>query len=268
MSKQVDDSFIINGEMGRRMVAMIDRDNTLKEIISKKIAKDDYKRIIDDMDYISSVCQAGRIYAKAKEAGYKLDKAANDQLAEPLTEDQKLELATDILMLNVVNNAKDAFAKTTDNIIATKTKYKNMVKEINDKDVDETDKALEIENKADRDKAFDDITFNRNVRMANVRDFISDDKLVRSLTSDNATAALRESVRELAKDGGFNRLSPAEIVAKMNDKKIVQKLATLTANANEKSVEENAKKAAKQNLEKARATEAKRKRDARLGRNH
>ena len=267
LSRTVDDSFLINGEMARRMVAMIERDNTLRAIVNTQIAKD-YKRITEDMNYISSVCQIGKIYAGAEEARNRLDKSSKEPELYPLSENDKIELATDILMLNVINNAKDVFYKYMDESIKTKSTYKNKVRDINNKDIEETDDAIAIEDEAERNKAIDNAALNKKVRMAVVRDYFSDDKLIRSLTSDNATASLRESVKKLVKDNGFKELSPGQIIEKMNDKKIVQKLASVTAKSNEESAKETSKKIETEKLEKDRAAEAKRKRDAKLGRNH
>ena len=103
------------------------------------------------------------------------------------------------------------------------------------KAADELDAAIGIEDRAAREKLIDAAYAKKDLRILVLKDYLRNDKLLLSLTTDKSVSALRKSVKEMVEESGFDKLTPLEIYNKLNDKKLMAKLGTITKTANQKS---------------------------------
>ena len=267
LSKEINEDFICNAEMGKRLVEMLNRDESL--ILKETF--DNYKEMSADIKYISSIYQVSKIYINEVKAMKELSDAEFNGVN--LTEEKKLDLVTDILMRKVVSDSKDSFNKSMENALKKRTDLKKIIHEADVINSIETGKAIEMEitnddDKIKRERLIDEAAAHRELRVLIAKDYLRDDKLIKSLTSYASVEALRKSVKDLAKESGFARLSPGEIIQKMNNPKVIQKLAAVTQNANEKAGEELAKERQAEVTENVKAQQAEHKRAQKLARHH
>ena len=241
LSETVDDSFICNGEMGRRMLEMLDRDRELKSMVIST----SYQSINDDIAYIDTINQAAKIYTRAVDSTEKLMSMAADPELYNLNMEEKRELIADIMMLKVLDSSKEMYHKSVEHILTTSPKYTKQLREIDEKYVEETDQVLKGNYSDDgAEKMLAAARDNRDLRVTIVKDYLRNDKLLISLTTDKAVDSLRDSVKKLVGDGGYDRLEPGDILKNLNDKKLLSKLATVTKTANDKSADVYAKRKA------------------------
>lgn len=239
---EVDDTFYCNGEMGRRMVDMLNRDPELRQLV---IHNDDYALIKEDVLYINSINQAADIYTRAREA-----KAALTNPGENLSREQKTELLTDVMMLRVLNESKKMYHRS----VEANSGYQRHMKEA------EGDRGIKLENALLKEVS-DQFTIDQKNRLLQrvendfevaklkIKDLYHNDKLVASINNKKSVDALKQSVKELVKDSGLNKLDPSTALERMNQKKILQKLAAVTGKADEKASAEWAARVAEQKRE-------------------
>ena len=253
--EEVDDTFYCNGEMGRRMVDMLDRDPELMQLV---IHNEDYMLIMEDIAYIGAVNNAAEIYTKAMEA----EKAMSYQDAD-FNEEGKTELLTDIMLLHVLNESR----KKYHNAVKADDKYNKNLKSALDTHIAKTDAAISKEitedfTKEDRDLMIDRAYNDYEVDKLIAADKYHNDRLMTSINNKKSVDALRKSVRTLVKESGMNKQTPASALASMNDNRIIQKLATLTGKADDKAAGEwnvrvtNAKKDREKSIAEKKARNA------------
>jgi len=241
LSENVDDSFICNGEMGRRMLEMLDRDRELKSMVLNT----SYQSINDDIAYIDTINQAAGIYTRAVESTEKLMSMTAEPELFDMNMEQKRELIADIMMLKVLDSSKEMYHKSVEHILATEPKYTKQLREIDKKYVQETEQVLKGKySEEGTEKMLAAAKDNRDLRVTIVKDYLRNDKLFISLNTDKAVASLKDSVKKLVGDGGYDKLEPGEILKKLNDKKLLSKLAQITKTANDKSADVYAKRKA------------------------
>ncbi len=96
-AKYVDDSYIINAEMGRRIKGMIDRDPELFTIASKKGMN------IEELGRLSAITHSATTFTRGYESFKKVVDA--EKGGPKVSKDMKLEAVTDIIMKRVIDES-------------------------------------------------------------------------------------------------------------------------------------------------------------------
>ncbi|MBR6222298.1 MAG: hypothetical protein IKQ71_02550 [Lachnospiraceae bacterium] len=262
LSESIDEDYICNGEMGRRMIEMLDRDPQLKSMVINT----SYQGINDDISYIDTINQAAKIFIDASAASEVLMNIAADPESYNLDgwdAKGKQELITDIMMLKVLDSSKEMYHKSVNEVLKTDSKYKIKMQQAVEKEIADIDEAISSDEvKEVRNKLIDAAASKKELRIKIMKDYIRNDKLLLALNTDKSVAALRESVKELVKENGFDKLGPEDILKKMNDRKLLAKLGNITKDANSKYSDEYSKR---KEAEKKSRLEAQQKKQAARG---
>ena len=240
----IDDSFIVNGEMGRRMVDMLNRDKELMKLANLGGTE----KLKNDIALISGIANVANIHIKCQAAKKSLNtwsKKTEDQ-QRALTTDMKRELITDIIFEKLIN---ESITKKNHKRYEG-TRYKTKVGKAKS-DYDKAWAELSAKNDSgqisdeDFEKEMQKLDDRLGIEKAIASDTNRGETILTDLQNTKYAEALRENVKKLVKDSGLAKKSPREILNELNSQKILGKIATLAAKTNEKRDEEAAKRVQK-----------------------
>ncbi len=165
--------------------------------------------------------------------------------------------------IKVLDSSKEMYHRSVNEVLKTDSKYKIKMQQVVEKEIADIDEAISSDEvKEVRNKLIDAAASKKELRIKIMKDYIRNDKLLLALTTDKSVAALRESVKGLVKESGFDKLGPEDILKKMNDRKLLAKLGNITKDANSKYSDEYSKR---KEAEKKSRLEAQQKKQAARG---
>ena len=212
---KVDDTFIYHAEMGSRMMKMMNRDpELLKYAINNGLSQDVYK----EMKHIKNMSSL-----MTKDISNR-QKLSNTDFIGAASEEQMLEVYTDILLKKVVN-------RSINNAINKAEANPACLQEIEQIRKDSRIKANEAAKQGGENVITNSMQAlhlgNVNVSLARLK-YLPENKLINSFNDPEKYKQLRKEVKNFAKKEGLHKLRVKDFEGKLSNTQFNKKLDTIT----------------------------------------
>jgi len=250
---KITEDFFLYGEMGLRLTGMLERDQELMKLaLNNGMMK-------ADVTYVSSIAASAELFRKARDAEIAL---GDQQTNAHLTENQKLELTTDILTFKVVqenlNSKYDKIAKDD----AVETKMMRWRKETDAKiQAIDANGSLSQEQK---EAKYENVMSAHRIEVLELnnlyRGYRGKKTLFDSIANPEEKDSLRKAVKEMVTTAQLEKRMPETILKETKSKSYIGKLATLQKNIESQGETEKATERDEQRKLQARRAERQRQR--------